>query len=93
MWFAAVQPAQSQPWLFNLLYKLLTNDPVTEQLLQSNPFYGSQPPQSVRAVLFRYQFSDVSSTAWYSRYPIESNYIPPLQLSQLRDMVRQMGWA
>ncbi|HEX6523452.1 MAG TPA: lipase maturation factor family protein [Streptosporangiaceae bacterium] len=40
MWFAALSPAYSEPWLVPLLYRLLTGDPDVLRLLRGRPGRG-----------------------------------------------------
>jgi hypothetical protein len=56
MWFAAMASPDEYPWTFNLVWKLLHNDPKIVDLFASNPFPG-QPPKYIRAVLYRYSFA------------------------------------
>jgi hypothetical protein len=56
MWFAAMSTADQYPWTYNLVYKLLHNDPGALSLFAGNPFPG-RPPRYIRAVLYRYSFA------------------------------------
>ena len=56
MWFAAMGTAEQYPWTFNLVWKLLHNDPGAPGLFAGNPF-PYQPPRFIRAVLYRYRFA------------------------------------
>ena len=56
MWFAAMGTADQYPWTYNLIDKLLHNDPGTVSLFAFNPFPG-RPPRYIRAVLYRYKFA------------------------------------
>src|SRR3954462_4890245 len=53
MWFAAMATPSDYPWTFNLVYKLLHNDPASLSLFAENPF-PDQPPRYIRAVLYQY---------------------------------------
>jgi hypothetical protein len=57
MWFAGISRAYSAQWLRPLMQKLLENDAATLSLLRRTPFVDSRP-QVVRALLFRYRFTD-----------------------------------
>lgn len=82
MWFAALSPAYAEPWLPNLLARLLTNDAATLRLLAGNPF-PEHPPAFVRARLYRYRFTTrgerASSGAWWQR-ELVGDYLPPVAL-------------
>ena len=56
MWFAAMSTADQYPWTYNLVWKLLHNDPGAVGLFAGNPF-PNQPPRYIRAVLYRYHFA------------------------------------
>ncbi len=56
MWFAAMSSADEYLWTYNLVWKLLHNDPGAVGLFAGNPFPG-KPPRHIRAVLYRYQFA------------------------------------
>ncbi|BAU55729.1 lipase maturation factor family protein [Mucilaginibacter gotjawali] len=60
MWFAAMGTAGQYPWTYNLVYKLLHNDPGAVSLFAGNPF-PNRPPRFIRAVLYRYQFAKPGS--------------------------------
>ncbi|TDE00476.1 lipase maturation factor family protein [Jiangella asiatica] len=70
MWFAALSPSYGQPWFPVLMNRLLENDPAVLKLLRSNPFPDA-PPAHVRALLYRYRFTDRrerrASGAWWHR--------------------------
>jgi len=56
MWFAAMGTPEQYPWTYNLIYKLLHNDPDAISLFAANPF-PDHPPRYIRAVLYRYTFA------------------------------------
>ena len=56
MWFAAMGTADQYPWTYNLIDKLLHNDPDAVSLFAFNPF-ADKPPRYIRAVLYRYKFA------------------------------------
>lgn len=80
MWFAALSPAYAERWFGAFLYRLLDGDRDTLRLLRHNPFPGD-PPGSVRARLFRYEYTDWAelrrSRAWWRREFVRE-YAPPL---------------
>lgn len=66
IWFAAMTSPNGAPWAVHLVWKLLQNDGAALSLLAKSPF-PSKPPKYVRAVLYRYQFaqlSDPSGATW-----------------------------
>lgn len=56
MWFAALDPRSIEPWLLNLVLRLLQGSPSVLSLLQHNPF-PSSPPRFIRLSVYRYLFS------------------------------------
>ena len=56
MWFAAMSTPDQYPWTYNLVYKLLHNDPGVISLFAGNPFPG-KPPRFIRATLYQYAFA------------------------------------
>ena len=57
MWFAAMSTPDQYPWTYNLVWKLLHNDPGAISLFAGNPFPG-KPPRFIKAVLYRYKFAE-----------------------------------
>jgi Lipase maturation factor len=80
MWFAALSPAYAQSWFGPLLGKLLENDRTTLMLFRRNPFPDA-PPVSVRALLYRYEFTDWrelrETGAWWHR-SLLGEFHPPI---------------
>ena len=70
MWFAALSPPDRNPWFGGLLVRLLQGSPEVLGLLESNPFPDT-PPKYVRAVMYQYHFTDLSTLRdegrWWSR--------------------------
>ena len=70
MWFAALGGYQENPWLLELLGRLLEGSREVEDLLAVNPF-PNHPPRFVRAVVYDYRFTDraerARSGAWWRR--------------------------
>ena len=56
MWFASMGTPTEYLWTYNLIWKLLHNDPEITSLFASNPFSG-KPPIYIRAELYRYSFA------------------------------------
>ena len=55
MWFAALGTFSENGWVGNLMYRLLTGDPVVLKLLDPPPF--AKPPRYMRALLYDYTFT------------------------------------
>ncbi len=70
MWFAALNPQRSYPWLERLLARLLEGAPAVEALLGEKPF-ASGPPRFVRLVAYDYEFTSAEERArtgaWWRR--------------------------
>jgi hypothetical protein len=82
MWFAAMGPAQNEPWLSVFIVKLLEGDNGVAGLLASNPF-PDRPPRWVRARLYRYTFTTraerKASGRWWNR-ELTGEYFPAVKL-------------
>ena len=61
MWFAALGDARRNPWLANLMRRLLEGEPAVTRLIGSNPFEEA-PPKQIRAIIYRYE-----PTTWEER--------------------------
>jgi hypothetical protein len=83
MWFAAISPSYGTPWLGRLMTALLTGDRTVSKLLAANPFPG-EPPNHVRALLYRYRFTTRAELrrdrAWWHR-DFVAEYVAPLSLA------------
>ena len=94
MWFAAMSTAEEYDWTYNLVWKLLHNDPNAVGLFAGNPFPG-KPPRYVRAVLYRYRFAkpDNPQGLWWNRERI-SIWIPALSANDPRliTFLKSSGW-
>jgi hypothetical protein len=73
LWFAALSPRASYPWLQSLAARLREGSPAVLGLFGGNPF-GREPPKLVRAVLYDYRFSTPGERrlagAWWVRQPL-----------------------
>jgi len=82
MWFAALGSYRHNPWFINFLQRLLEGSPEVLALLEKNPFPG-QPPRYVRAILYRYHFTDRTTRReggyWWRRQPL-GLYCPVISL-------------
>ena len=78
MWFAALGRYDDEIWFQRFCQRLLEGSPDVMRLLGDDPFAG-HPPRHLRAVLYRYRFSDrVSSRTggvWWTRERI-GDYSP-----------------
>jgi Lipase maturation factor len=92
MWFLPLGRPEQQPWIFNLVYKLLQGDARVSALLRRNPFVD-RPPRYVRASLYRYEFTHFGEAGWWRRTPA-GPYLPPLSLDdpRLQSVLRRLGW-
>ncbi|MFJ9520048.1 lipase maturation factor family protein [Kitasatospora sp. NPDC101801] len=90
MWFAGISPAYARPWFRPFVHRLLAGDRDTLRLLRHNPFPDA-PPEHVRALLYRYRFTDWrtlrTTGAWWERTLVRE-YLPPVRLSDFRPVVR-----
>jgi hypothetical protein len=70
MWFAALGSYQENPFVVNLMLRLLEARPEVLALLDHAPF-GRQRPRYVRALLYEYKFTDWAeysrTRAWWRR--------------------------
>jgi len=94
MWFAAMGSPGDYPWTFNLVYKMLHNDPATVGLFAGNPF-PKHPPRYVRAVLYRYTFAKPGNAQkrWWNRKRL-GLWIPALSANDPRliGFLKNEGW-
>jgi len=80
LWFASLGPWQEYPFVVSTEERLLRNTPEVLALFAGNPF-GDAPPQTVRAVLWQYRFTDRKTKreqgAWWRR-EVVTLYCPAL---------------
>ncbi|MEV4411499.1 lipase maturation factor family protein [Catellatospora sp. NPDC049609] len=82
MWFAAMSAPYAHPWLLTLLGRLLAGDRAVLRLLRHNPFPDA-PPVYVRALRYRYRFTDRAqrrATGERWRRTLIDEYLPPVAL-------------
>ena len=60
LWFASLGTWRNAPWVLRCEQLLLSNDPDVIALFRRNPF-AQAPPRDVRAVLWRYWFTDAAA--------------------------------
>ena len=94
MWFAAMTTPDQYPWSFNLVWKLLHNDPLTLRLFAENPF-PDQAPRYIRAVLYRYKFAKPNNPEgnYWTRERVRL-WLPPLSMDnpQLIEYLKKREW-
>ena len=82
MWFAALSPWQQNIWFVNLCMRLLEGEASVSRLLAYNP-YAAQPPKYIRAISYRYEFTDLNELASTGAYWKRSEprlYLPIISL-------------
>jgi predicted DCC family thiol-disulfide oxidoreductase YuxK len=83
MWFAALGSMRDNPWIENLMLRLLEGSPAVLGLFDSNPF-ADGPPKYIRAQLYDYRFADRRTHAatgqWWIRR-LEGLYFPQVSLA------------
>ncbi len=91
-WFAAMAPPEAEPWMANLVQKLLEGDRAVLRLIEKNPF-PEAPPHYIRARLFRYRFTHFGEDGWWRRQPVDQ-YFRPLALGdpELEDFLKTHGF-
>ncbi|MFB6296653.1 MAG: lipase maturation factor family protein [Halobacteriales archaeon] len=97
LWFAAMTPSPTRhPWFVHLCAKLLAGDDATRSLLRHDPF-PEDPPRHVRALRYRYEFTDYETWRetgrWWDRERV-GTYFGPVSLddSRFRLTLRRRGW-
>ncbi len=94
VWFAAMSGPSQYPWVFNMIWKLLHNDPGTLSLFAGNPF-PDEAPSYIRIRLFRYQFAPLShpNGQWWERTEL-GTWLPPLSTGDPRfqRIMMDEGW-
>jgi hypothetical protein len=95
LWFAAMGTPEEYPWTYNLVWKLLHNDPDALSLFAGNPF-PDHPPKYIRAVLYIYKFAPFNDPQ--HRYWIRDRqflWLPAYSVDSpgLLDVMKQEGWV
>lgn len=94
MWFASMSSPTQYSWTYNLIWKLLHNDPNALRLFADNPF-PDQPPRYIRAVLYRYRFAKPDNTQGHIWTRERLNlWISPMSVNnpQLVAFLKGKGW-
>lgn len=70
MWFAALGECRQNPWVLNLLIRLMQGSSEVLSLLETNPFSG-HPPRYIRTLKYDYHFTEPkelhSGGVWWRR--------------------------
>jgi hypothetical protein len=82
LWFAALGPPESNPWVGTVCELLLRGDPAVLGLFSRNPF-PLHPPLYIRVVRYRYEFTTAEEKKrtgnWWRRTPLDF-FITPVSL-------------
>ncbi|HEB29010.1 MAG TPA: lipase maturation factor family protein, partial [Porticoccus sp.] len=83
LWFAALAPAERNPWFRELMHRLLMGSEPVLALFEVNPF-PDDPPRFLRAGLYQYHFSSEPKRKktgnWWTR-EFDHEFFPVIQLS------------
>nr|XP_023672544.1 lipase maturation factor 2-like isoform X1 [Paramormyrops kingsleyae] len=78
MWFAALGPHTQSPWFPSLAYRLLQGKKDVINLIQvdeSQYPFRQQPPTFIRALLYKYWFTDAQENGWFSQQWWRRRYV------------------
>lgn len=82
MWFASLSHYRNNPWLYQLVVRMLQGSPDVLGLFKNNPF-PEGPPKMIRAQFYEYHFNDLedhrATGNWWKRRYI-GLYAPPFSL-------------
>ena len=92
LWFAGMEDYDEEPWIVNLVDKLLHGDRKVLALFANDPF-PSAPPRYVRILRYRYTMAPSGARAWWTR-EIEDEYLRPVALGDpdLEAFLRSRGF-
>ena len=94
IWFVRGGPVEAHPWLVNLVWKLLHNDPRALGLLAGNPFPDA-PPRFIRVSLYEYHFAKPGNAdgTWWERKRL-GLVMPPMHRDNpgLQQFLRAYRW-
>ncbi len=82
MWFAALGTFSENRWVGNLMYRLLTGEPIVTHLLNPPPF--AKPPRYMRALLYSYTFTtpqERSRTGAVWKRELQGRWFGPVSLT------------
>ncbi|MFZ9001391.1 MAG: lipase maturation factor family protein [Bacteriovoracaceae bacterium] len=92
IWFAAMGSYNYNPWIINMVYKLLRGDSHVLSLFSFNPF-PSKPPKFIKLDHYLYKLSPYTQQQWYNRTFVK-DYLGPVSLEHkgLQDYINKKGW-
>ncbi len=92
IWFAAMGSYEYNPWIINMVYRLLKGEQNVLSLFSKNPF-PSKPPKYIKLDHYLYKLAPFTQQQWYNRVFIK-NYLAPLNLEHkgLKEYVIKKGW-
>ena len=83
-----IQVRGYERWFLSFVKRLLQGDAAMLRMLRVNPF-AEEPPRFVRAIFYRYQFTDArvrrETGAWWTREEL-GVYLPAVSLEVLKDV-------
>ena len=83
LWFAALAPANRNPWLEGLMLGILKGSAPVLALFETNPF-PEEPPRYLRAQLYQYRFSSREQREmtgqWWTR-ELQRAFFPAARLN------------
>ena len=106
MWFAALGSYQHNPWLISLLYRILQDEPAVLTLLDlSNRKAKAKPPKVVRALHYKYRFTEFGLVLaniqsyedtnkmrnWWRRH-YDQDYVPEVTMDDLKGIMINFGY-
>ncbi len=95
MWFASMSTPDQYPWTYNLIWKLLHNDPGAVGLFAGNPF-PNKPPRFIRAEIYRYKFAKPGNPQglYWTREKL-GDWIPVVSIDNmlLVGYLQSVGWV
>ena len=95
MWFASMSTPDQYPWTYNLIWKLLHNDPGAVGLFAGNPF-PNKPPRFIRAEIYRYKFAKPGNPQglYWTREKL-GDWIPVVSVDNmlLVGYLQSVGWV
>ncbi|MFO0722597.1 MAG: lipase maturation factor family protein [Myxococcota bacterium] len=92
IWFAAMGSIEDEPWMANVVLKLLRGEPDIRRLFAQDPYPG-KAPRAIRVERYRYDFAPLGQEAWWIRERI-GPWLPALTAEdpRLLAFVRNYGW-
>ena len=70
---------QRSPWIVSLVVRVLEGSSAVMELFETNPFPDDAPPKFLRALSYRYRFTDIDSKDWWKREYL-GEYLVPISL-------------